>query len=71
MISLKYNILLFIKKIYFNIFRIVRKFYCTIVTKMINKFPFHDSTLQEIGFINPEKKHSFSPDSGEFLFDLQ
>jgi len=33
---------------------------------MLQKFPFADSILKDIGFMNPPKKHSFTADNGKF-----
>jgi hypothetical protein len=49
-----------------HFFRAVRRFYGTIISKMLQKFPFADSILKDIGFINPPKKHSFTADNGKF-----
>lgn len=38
----------------------VRKFYITSITKMLNKFPFGNSILKDLGIINPEKTCTYS-----------
>ncbi|XP_076086080.1 uncharacterized protein LOC143056803 [Mytilus galloprovincialis] len=44
-------------------YRTARNFYIKIVSKMIDKFPFSDTTLQDIAFINPRMKTKIVSDS--------
>lgn len=42
-------------------FRGVRQFYVETIKKMIQKFPFGDTFLKDLGMLQPEKTSSFSP----------
>ena len=43
-------------------FSSVRKFYVATITKMLQKFPFGDSLLKDLGILQPEKTTSYSFD---------
>ncbi|XP_063402153.1 uncharacterized protein LOC134686414 [Mytilus trossulus] len=46
-----------------KLYRTARNFYLKIVSKIIDKFPFSDTTLQDIAFINPRMKTKIVSDS--------
>lgn len=49
----------------------VRGFYEKVVDKMLAKFPFGDTTLQDIAFLNPKMKHKIKPESGKFFYSFE
>ena len=48
-------------------FSAVRKFYVATINKMLQKFPFGDSLLKDLGILQPEKTASYSFDRVQYL----
>ena len=48
----------------------MRKFYEAVTAKMLKKFPFNDSTLEDMAFLNPTFRDKVSTQCGKFEVEM-
>lgn len=50
--------------------RYIRKFYQTVVLKMMKKFPFKDTIIQDLGIIDPRNRENVTAETGIYIYSF-